>query len=137
MPEPVIDPDRRAQYTTPKDHGLYGFFNEKRDAIVTPAQEGAHGRAWEISELQQKSWDDLYRLWWICHKEANIVSTRSRELGRLRAGYGFSEVQERIKTVCSLDLLLDLFPGTGFLLRVSVSMMNPQLSLADMNTGTA
>jgi large subunit ribosomal protein L47 len=109
MPEPNLDPDRRAQYTTPKDHGLYAFFNEKRDAILTPTQEGAHGRAWEVSELEQKSWDDLYRLWWVCHKEANAVSTRSRELGRLRAGFGFSEVQDRLRTVSYLISFRSLF----------------------------
>lgn len=60
------------------------------------------GRSWAITELRDKSWDDLHKLWWVCIKERNRIATSNMERDRLKAGYGEHEAESRDKTVSSL-----------------------------------
>lgn len=60
---------------------------------------GSTGRAWEVQELREKSWEDLHCLWWVCVKERNRIATSNLERKRLKAGYGDYEALERDRTV--------------------------------------
>ena len=57
------------------------------------------GRPWAITELRDKSWEDLHKLWWVCLKERNRIATSTVERERLRAGYGGHEADSRDKAV--------------------------------------
>ncbi|KAK2759479.1 54S ribosomal protein L4 mitochondrial [Arachnomyces sp. PD_36] len=96
LPRPVENPEKRE--TTP-NHGLWGFFGDDKSALIPPADEHSHGRSWTIEELRQKSWDDLYSLWWVCVKERNRIATSNSERERLQAGYGEYEANHRDETV--------------------------------------
>lgn len=129
LPEPVTDPKvlkvkrRDAQFDSgglAAKHGLWAFFYDKK-SMVTPEQQGAHGREWTYAELSVKSFEDLHALYWIAHKERNRIMTNSAERRRLHAGYGDHEDDMRNHTVC---------PWKKPLKRTS--LMNLALSLADM-----
>lgn len=60
---------------------------------------GGSGRPWAIQELREKSWDDLHKLWWVCVKERNRITTSNLERERLKAGYGEYEAEERERVV--------------------------------------
>ncbi|KAK2746685.1 54S ribosomal protein L4 mitochondrial [Myotisia sp. PD_48] len=96
VPENVVKHETRQ---TNPNHGLWAFFHPTKAALPTPEQEYAHGRAWTIQEIRQKSWDDLHSLWWVCAKERNRIATSGTERERLKAGYGDFEAQSRDKTV--------------------------------------
>ncbi|PGG99335.1 54S ribosomal protein L4, mitochondrial [Blastomyces parvus] len=98
LPRPVKPKDQEKRPSNP-NHGLWGFFGPDRKPVLTPEEEHAHGRAWSIQELRQKSWDDLHKLYWLCVKERNRIATASYERQRLQAGYGDYESSERDKTV--------------------------------------
>ncbi|KAL9058442.1 MAG: hypothetical protein Q9162_001737 [Coniocarpon cinnabarinum] len=104
LPKPVLDPLERSPVETAEDHGLWGFFGDERQALATPEDDAAHGRAWTVPELRRKSWEDLHALWWICMKERNRIATSSKERKRLEAGYGDKEADERDKEVRRLIL---------------------------------
>lgn len=61
------------------------------------------GRSWAITELRDKSWDDLHGLWWVCVKERNRIATSNVERERLRAGYGEHEAGKRDQAVSLLQ----------------------------------
>ncbi|EEH35296.1 mitochondrial 54S ribosomal protein YmL4 [Paracoccidioides lutzii Pb01] len=100
LPRPV-SPKEQEQRPINPNHGLWGFFGPDRKAIPTPEEEYAHGRAWSIQELRQKSWDDLHCLYWLCVKERNRIATADYERQRLHAGFGEFESKNRDKTVRS------------------------------------
>jgi hypothetical protein len=64
------------------------------------------GRSWAVTELRDKSWDDLHKLWWVCIKERNRIATSNLERDRLKAGYGEHEAGGRDKTVSSFPSIL-------------------------------
>nr|OQO20561.1 hypothetical protein B0A51_10437 [Rachicladosporium sp. CCFEE 5018] len=99
LPRPVLDPSLRSTVEVDPNHGLYGFFNSTRDALMTPEQLHAHGRGWTVQELRVKSWDDLWRLWWVSSLEVNRIKTYEQERARVRAGYGAYEAEGRLKEV--------------------------------------
>lgn len=43
LPKPVLDPAKRSKVQVDEDHGLWGFFNKGKDALVTPVADAAHG----------------------------------------------------------------------------------------------
>lgn len=98
---PVSEKDRKLEeFPTPKDHGLYGFFDKDRNVILDPSTEGLHGRAWEHHELVFKSFEDLHGLYWQCVYEINRIRTRRVELANVVLGYGTAELMDRVSTVC-------------------------------------
>ena len=103
LPQPVLDPRKREQVKVDENHGLWHFFNRERTALTTPVDMAAHGRAWTVNELRNKSWDDLWRLWWVCVKERNWIKTEKTELDRSKAGYGDYEMDGRLDQVTPPD----------------------------------
>lgn len=99
LPQPNLDPNRRKEFKTNPQHGLWGFFNEAKKAMVPPEDEIAFGRSWTYQELSIKSFADLHRLWYTCMLERNRTMTRKREMGRIHAGWGDYEAESRIQSV--------------------------------------
>jgi len=99
LPKPVLDPARRSTIEVDENHGLYEFLPRSRAAMSTPEELNAHGRGWTVPELRVKDWDDLHRLWWVCIKERNRISTSLSELKRVGSVYGEVEGQDRVLEV--------------------------------------
>ena len=99
LPVPVIDPERRKEFPTNPEHGLWDFFWEKRRALTPPEDVAIHGRAWTYAELSLKTFEELHALYWLGHKDQNRVLTNAAERTRTFAGYGEWENNERFKTV--------------------------------------
>jgi large subunit ribosomal protein L47 len=81
------------------NHGLYAFFAGPEQLLSTPAEDREHGRAWTVEELRRKSWEDLHKLWWVCCRERNRLSTADRERERLKIGFGAAESSARTEEV--------------------------------------
>ncbi|KAJ2776984.1 54S ribosomal protein L4 mitochondrial, partial [Coemansia linderi] len=60
--------------------GLEEFFESSQRLPVTRDQTG---RAWTASELRQKSWEDLQKLWYVVLKERNVLASQAEETRRL------------------------------------------------------
>lgn len=43
LPQPVLDPERRSKIKVDEKHGLWDFFNKKREALSTPKEDSARG----------------------------------------------------------------------------------------------
>jgi len=101
LPVPVARDHRgtSAEYKGAEDHGLWGFFNKDKKAMMPPEEESSHGRSWTYTELSNKSFEDLQKLYWVCVKEQNCTMTREKERNRVRAGYGELEYQERLEAI--------------------------------------
>jgi len=99
LPRPVLDASVRSDVEVDPEHGLWDFFNPERVSVAPLEFTNAHGRAWTVSELRNKDWEDLHRLWWVCIKERNRISTEEYERQRIRAGYGEYEASNRDKEV--------------------------------------
>lgn len=101
--EPVSvsnEPLPKPAEATPKvkvdpNHGLYAFFEGPDKLVRTPAEDREHGRAWTVEELRRKDWDDLHKLWWVCCRERNKISTMARERERTKLGFGAAESTNR------------------------------------------
>ncbi|KAF7724425.1 54S ribosomal protein L4 mitochondrial [Apophysomyces ossiformis] len=59
--------------------GLYQFF-ENGEALPKRCWTG---RSWRASELRQKSFEDLHKLWYVLLKERNVLVTQRGEAARL------------------------------------------------------
>ncbi|KAJ2492120.1 54S ribosomal protein L4 mitochondrial [Coemansia sp. RSA 2050] len=60
--------------------GLEEFFENTQRLPIARDQTG---RAWTASELRQKSWQDLQKLWYIVLKERNVLASQAEETRRL------------------------------------------------------
>ena len=94
LPKPVLDRELRSKVEVDEDHGLWDFLPPTRTAIRTPAELNAHGRGWTVPELRCKDWDDLHRLWWVCIKERNRISTQAYEHEKIRGVDGMNGEHE-------------------------------------------
>ena len=56
LPQPVLNPEKRSKVETDPDHGLWGFFNMKKQALSTPIADTEHGihkflpLGWKLAE---------------------------------------------------------------------------------------
>ena len=74
---PVTAGARRLLHSSaPRRMGIEEFFGPtyamSEDGKPTRAPAG---RAWRVSELRGKSYEDLHKLWWVCLKEKNMLLT--------------------------------------------------------------
>ena len=58
--------------TTLHRHDLMEFFDDKSNL---KEEKIKHGRSWSLDELRLKSNVDLHKLWYILHKERNMLLT--------------------------------------------------------------
>lgn len=98
LPMPVM-PAEQPPIEVDPDHGLWQFFYGRAKLLNTPAEDAAHGRGWTTEELRRKSWDDLQKLWWVCVKERNRISTASSIREKIKIGFGDVEAEARDKAV--------------------------------------
>ncbi|KAI1081739.1 MRP-L47-domain-containing protein [Whalleya microplaca] len=96
IPKPA---DYKPDIKVDPNHGLWDFFYSKDEPILTPEKNAEHGRGWSVEELRHKSWDDLHRLWWVCVKEQNRISTMRKEGTRMKLQDGKDEMNERLQEV--------------------------------------
>ncbi|KAI1823111.1 mitochondrial 39-S ribosomal protein L47 (MRP-L47)-domain-containing protein [Xylaria intraflava] len=96
LPEPA---HYKPQVDVDPDHGLWDFFYAKGKLLLTPDEVTEHGRGWTVEELRHKSWEDLHKLWWVCIKEQNRLSTARKEKSRLKFIDGNEEDAQRSSEV--------------------------------------
>ncbi|ORY09515.1 hypothetical protein BCR34DRAFT_369984 [Clohesyomyces aquaticus] len=111
QPLPQPRPETEVQIRGDEEHGLYGFFRDKK-LLTMPADNNKHGRAWTKDELRTRSWDDLHSLWWACVKERNRLHTEAYTLKTIGAYYGQWEIDHRdaVKTMKVIrETLLERF----------------------------
>jgi large subunit ribosomal protein L47 len=101
LPRP-IKPEDLVRSETDPEHGLWQFFADRATVAKPPEEDAKHGRAWMVEELRAKSWEDLHKLWWVCVKERNRISTAMYERGKNKLGFGDAEANERDAQVSSM-----------------------------------
>ncbi|TPX31706.1 hypothetical protein SmJEL517_g05019 [Synchytrium microbalum] len=87
------------------NRGLGEFFDDAKDGWRW--KEGAPGRAWDASELRQKSFDDLHKLWFVCIKEQNLLASQGEEARRFRYFFPHETRVKRLRmTMSRIKLVL-------------------------------
>ncbi|KAJ2848763.1 54S ribosomal protein L4 mitochondrial [Coemansia erecta] len=71
---------RRAMQSGLISRGFEEFF---QGGERLPKVHQQTGRAWAASELRQKSWEDLHKLWYLVLKERNVLASQNEEAKRL------------------------------------------------------
>ncbi|KAJ2746667.1 54S ribosomal protein L4 mitochondrial [Coemansia sp. BCRC 34301] len=61
-----------------------------------PISRDQTGRAWSASELRQKSWEDLQKLWYVVLKERNVLASQLEETRRLNIPGKFFSNKSRV-----------------------------------------
>ncbi|KAJ2783285.1 54S ribosomal protein L4 mitochondrial [Coemansia javaensis] len=84
---------RRAQQGGFLGRGLEEFFE---NGARLPTKRDQTGRAWMASELRQKSWEDLQKLWYILLKERNVLASQKEEQLRLGIDKQFFKTTARV-----------------------------------------
>ncbi|KAF2489101.1 MRP-L47-domain-containing protein [Lophium mytilinum] len=99
LPIPIPKEKFTTKIPVDEDHALWGFFNKEKRLLATPEEDAAHGRAWTVQELRQKSWEDLHSLWWVCVKDRNRLATEQIIRDTRKLGYGAYESDTRDQTI--------------------------------------
>lgn len=100
FPQPADNPPTPP--TTDPNHGLYGFFRNKK-SVTAPKILSEHGtpllkwqlilgRPWTAEELRHKSWDDLHVLWYKCLLERNIIATEAHDARKQGVFFAIEDV---------------------------------------------
>ncbi|KAJ1892205.1 54S ribosomal protein L4 mitochondrial [Kickxella alabastrina] len=84
---------RLAQSSSFVSRGFEEFF-EKGQRLPTGRDQT--GRSWAASELRQKSWEDLQKLWYVVLKERNMLASQKEESRRLGVHGQFFSNKSRI-----------------------------------------
>ncbi|KAJ2889025.1 54S ribosomal protein L4 mitochondrial [Coemansia aciculifera] len=84
---------RRAPQSGFVGRGLEEFFDSNQRLPISRDQTG---RAWSASELRQKSWEDLQKLWYVVLKERNVLASQLEETRRLTIPSKFFSNKNRI-----------------------------------------
>lgn len=103
LPRPV---SKITEHQTNPNHGLWGFFDQDRSALMTPEALSKHGRAWTVAELRKKDFDDLWRLYWTCIREVNRINTYELERMRLKIHFGEHEANGRMEEVKNFQMIV-------------------------------
>jgi len=83
------------------DIGTLNWFIPEKDENDTV------GRAWEISELRQKSFQDLHKLWWVLVRERNMLETiRFQCRAEKRVMPHFSRIRKLKKSMARLKTVV-------------------------------
>ncbi|KAI9479800.1 54S ribosomal protein L4 mitochondrial [Coemansia sp. RSA 989] len=88
--------------------GLEEFFENGQRL---PTTKTPTGRAWLASELRQKSWEDLQKLWYVVLKERNVLASQLEERNRLDINKVYFENKGRVvkckKTMARIKTVLN------------------------------
>ncbi|KAJ1644131.1 54S ribosomal protein L4 mitochondrial [Coemansia erecta] len=99
---------RLAQNSGFVSRGLEEFF-EKGQRL--PEKKDSTGRSWAASELRQKSWEDLQKLWYVILKERNVLASQKEECRRLSIPSQFFSNKARVvkckKTMARIKTVLN------------------------------
>ena len=87
--------------------------------MSTPLELSNHSQPWTQKLLQEKDWDDLWKLWWVCIKEMNRLHTFRAEKKRAGSMYGDYEADAREMAVSSARCLHSVRESMADKLRVT------------------
>ncbi|TPX48153.1 hypothetical protein SeMB42_g01771 [Synchytrium endobioticum] len=85
--------------------GLGDFFDDQHAGWRW--KDDPLGRPWEASELRNKSFEDLHKLWYVCIKEQNLLASQAEEARRYRLVFPHVARMKRLRmTMSRIKLVL-------------------------------